>query len=515
MGKLFALLSLSLSVLVYGANSDQIVDIGNTGEPGTLDPHLYFTNLEEHILKDLFVGLTTMAADGQIIPGCASTWTISEDQKTWTFTLRNDLLWSDGQPLTARDFEYGFQRLLNPETAASLAFFLYGIKNAQAVNSGKLEPNLLGVRATDDLTLVVELDQPFPFFTERLLYPIAYPVPSHVIENFGSNWIKEDNWVSNGPYVLKEWRPHEYVELRKNVRFYAASEVQVETVKYYPTTQAATAYNRYLAGELDVISDYPKGVFESLQSTRGDEMRNVPLQSIMYLVFNTRKPPFDDVRVRKALALAIDRDIIVDKMLGLGELPSTTLSPPIVDNYMPVGYDDKQDITEAKRLLSEAGFEDRTLELELRHIANDETRNVYVAIASMWNQVGVVTKLHHSTLADHFGNLNVGNFEIGQAGWFGENNPEHYIELLSSTISSANYGKYQSETFDKLLVSAKAEADLATRVRLLNEAETVALKDYPVIPLYVVLTRNLVNPNLKGWLPNGRNLHPARYYYWD
>lgn len=497
------------------AQQDEIVDIGNAGEPGTLDPHLYFTNLEEHILKDLFMGLTTMDPRGAIIPGCAEDWHVSNDQLTWTFQLRKDLTWSDGEPLTAKDFVFGFQRLLNPETAAPLSFFLYSLKNAKEVNAGTLAVDQLGVAAPDELTLVVELTQPFPFLPERLLYPVAYPVPKHAIELYGKDWIKPQNWVSNGAFVLKEWRPHEFVELGKNSNFFDAENVHMNTVRYYPIVESVTGYNRYLADELDVVSNYPSGVHQTLLSDRAQEVRNSPLQSIMYLVFNTQVEPFDDVRVRKALALAIDRNLIVERILGLGEIASTTLSPPVVDHHIPVTYDHDRNLDMARQLLADAGLVNPPLSIELRHISDDETKNVFVAISSMWRDIGVETSLNHSTLADHFNNLNQGNFEVAQAGWFGENNPEHYIELLSSKISSANYGNYKSDAFDNLLEAAQQEGDVEKRVKILNQAETIALREYPVIPLYVVITRNLVNPALQGWFRNGRNLHPARYFYWN
>ena len=515
LARLVAMCNLVLFSCSLLAQQDRIVDIGNAGEPGTLDPHLYFTNLEEHILKDLFVGLTTMDPQGTIIPGCAENWYVSKDQLTWTFQLRKDLTWSDGEPLTANDFVFGFQRLLDPETAAPLSFFLYSLKNAKEVNAGTLAVDQLGVAALDSHTLVVELTQPFPFLPERLLYPVAYPVPRHAIELHGKDWIKSQNWVSNGAFVLNEWRPHEFVELARNSNFYDVKNVRVETVRYYPIVEAVTGYNRYLADELDVISNYPSGVHQTLLSDRTDEVRNSPLQSIMYLVFNTQVEPFDDVRVRKALALAIDRELIVKRILGLGELASTTLSPPVVDHHIPVKYDHQRNLGAARQLLEDAGIADSPLKIELRHISDDETKDVYVAISSMWREIGVDTSLHHSTLADHFSNLSQGNFEVAQAGWFGENNPEHYIELLWSKIGAANYGKYRSVDFDNLLEAAKQEGDIQTRVKILNQAEMIALGEYPVIPLYVVIARNLVNPALQGWFRNGRNLHPARYFYWN
>ena len=507
---------LALACGVAAGPATDVLHIGNAAEPGTLDPHRYFANAEEHILKDLFLGLTTMGADGEILPGVAQSWTQSEDGLQWRFILDPDAVWSDGQPLTADDFVFSLRRHQDPSTASPLAHFLYCIKHAEAVNHGDADPTKLGVTAEGPHTLVIELEQPFPFLLERLLYPIAYPVPAHIVKQHGDAWVKAENWVSNGAYVLKSWRPREYVELSANEHFLFSGEPKISTVRYYPFPEPATAYNRYIAGDMDIIHGYPHALVDKVEKERPNEVRNSPLQSIMYLVVNLHEKPFDDVRVREALSVAIHRDRLTRFILGAGELSSSTFAPPNVRGQTHgVGPEFTPSSDAAKTLLAEAGFDqNRPLEVTLRYISGEENKRVYVAIAAMWKEAGIETTLHHTNLATHFSDLQNGDFQVAQAGWFGENNPEHYIELLWSKIGPANYGRYASETFDAMFEAARSEADLTERLAKLAAAEQVGLRDFPVIPLYVTMTLNLVKPHVGGWVPNGRNLHPARFMYW-
>lgn len=485
--------------------------IGSPGDPQTLDPHRYTLNVEEHILKDMFLGLTTMDAKGAIVPGSAESWDVSSDGLAWTFLLR-DNAWSDGTPVSAEDFVYSFRRLLDPETAAPLAFFLYEIENAREINGGELEPSELGVSAPDSKTLEIRLERPFPYFTERLFYPTGYPVPKHVIEKHGSDWVKPENWVSNGPYSLTEWKPQQAVELQRNPHFYEHGNVKIESVKYVPVADALAGYHRYLAEELDIVGDFPAGEIESLRESHPDHLQLSPLLSTMYLVFNVTRAPFDDVRVRRALGLAIDRDKLTRKVLRSEEIANASMVPPLVPGYKPLVTTNSPDLALARSLLEQAGFtEEEPLKVTLRYFTGAESKQVHVAIAAMWQEIGVQTSLHNTELKVHFSDLHSGDFEVAQAGWFGENNPEHYIELLWSQIGSNNYGRYQSADFDGLLEQAKNTVGQKAREKLLQQAESVALNEFPVIPLYSVTVRNLVNPRVGGWYTNPRNSHGVRY----
>lgn len=513
----FAALAIALAINTSAQSEvPAALHIGNTAEPGTLDPHRYFSNAEEHLLKDLFLGLTTMGESGEILPGVARTWSTSDDGLQWRFQLDPAAQWSDGTSLTAHDFVYGLQRHQDPKTASPLAHFLYCIENAESINGGELAPQQLGVSAEDDHTLVIKLAQPFPFLLERLLYPIAYPIPQHAVQKHGDAWVKADNWVSNGAYILDAWHPNEYVALTKNPHFLFSENVAIDSVRYYPLTEPATAYNRFVAGDMHVVHAYPHNLVRKVQKERPNEVHNAPLQSIMYLVFNVEAAPFDDVRIRNALASAIYKDRLTKQILGAGETSSPTLAPPNVDNQPKEHLSQEPSVEKARALLQEAGFSaEQPLEVTLRYISSEENKRVYVAIAAMWKEAGVKVTLHHTNLPTHFSDLQNGEFQVAQAGWFGENNPEHYIELLWSKIGPANYGRYASKEFDKLFGEARQLADVETRVSLLRQAEAVALNDAAVIPLYVTVTLNLVNPIVGGWSPNGRNLHPVRFMYWQ
>lgn len=511
-----AFLLCALAVSSSGGPATDVLHIGNSAEPGTLDPHRYFSNAEEHILKDLFLGLTTMGPDGTILPGVAERWQTSDDGLQWQFYLNPASVWSDDTPLTAHDFVFALQRHQNPKTASPLANFLYCIKNAREVNNGSKPPTELAVFADDKHTLRIELEHPFPFLPERLLYPIGYPIPKHTVETHGDEWIKAENWVSNGPYVLEEWRPREFVALKRNPLFLHAADGGIDAVRYYPLAEPATAYNRFVAGDMDIVHGYPHNLIAKVRAERPNEVRNTPLQSIMYLVFNTQAPPFDDVRVRQALATAIYKERIVDYVLGAGEIASTSFAPPNVRGSASQPDVEQPSTSRAKQLLAEAGFDaTNPLALTLRYISSEENKRVYVAIAAMWQEAGVKTTLHQANLATHFSDLQGGDFEVAQAGWFGENNPEHYLELLWSKIGPANYGAYSSPAYDRLFEQARQTADIESRLATLAEAERVALRDYPVIPLYVTMTLNLVKEHVSGWEANGRNLHPVRFMSWS
>ena len=503
-------LSAFLAVAAGAATADDL-SIALGGEPLTLDPHRYNLRLEETVLTDLFEGLTAHDERGRIVPGIAESWTTSTDGLVWTFKIRSNAQWSDGTALTAADFVFSLRRLLDPKTAASLAFFLYPIEQAVAVNAGTAPVEALGVRALDPRTLEIRLAKPFPFLAERLIYPTGFPVPRQTIDEHGDAWSKPGNMVSNGAFTLTSWRPQEAIVLAKNDAFHAADSVQLDTVTYVPIADSVVAYNRYLAGELDIIGDFPPGEVEELKAERPDEIHLSPLLSIMYLVFNVTAPPFDDPRVREALALAVDRDILTSKVLESGEVASAALAPALVDDYEPNLPAGSVDIDRARVLLAEAGYDNRPLEITLRHISTAESKRVQVAIAAMWRRIGVTTRLHQTDINVHFAALRQGDFEVAQAGWFGENNPEHYIELLASDIGDVNYGRFKSEAFDTLLADARLTADKGKRIRTLVEAQHVGLREYPLVPLYSVVIRSLVREEVGGWFTNPRNVHGSRY----
>lgn len=514
---------LTIALIGTAPAAAEALRLGNAGEPETLDPHRYNLRLEETILTDLFLGLTTFSAAGDIVPGAAESWTVSEDGLTWTFRLRSKLAWSDGTPLTADDFVFSFRRLLAPETAASLAYFMYPLKNAAAVNAGRLPADALGARADGPRTLTITLEKPYPYLPERLLYPTAYPVPRHVIQKAGDDWVKPDHWVSNGAYRLADWQPQAAITLAHNPHFAESGmpAPRIERVIYHPLAGEQAAYNRYRAGEVHAINSFPASELPRVRDTMAEDLRLSPLLSIVYLVFNTRQAPFDDARVRQALALAIDRQTLTDRVQRAGHVASPSFVPALVSDYESVP-EPAADLVQAERiersrkLLADAGYDRRNpLEITLRHVSGTENKRSNLAIAAFWQSLGVVTRLHQSELKAHFSDLRQGNFQVAMAGWFGESNPEHYLGLWRSDTGDVNYGGYANDEFDRHMAGAAAAAELDERNTLLRRAEAVGIADYPVAPLYSVMVRRLVTPRLGGWHDNPRDAHPARFLYWQ
>lgn len=496
--------------------------LGNAGEPETLDPHRYNLRLEETLLTDLFLGLTTFDAAANVVPGAAERWTVSDDGLVWTFTLRDGLKWSDGAALTAADFVFAFQRLLDPATAASLAYFMYPLRNAEAVNAGRAPAAELGARAIDPRTLELTLERPYPYLPERLLYPTGYPVPRHVIERVGDDWVKPRHWVSNGAYRLADWQPQAAITLERNPHFAASGlpAAHLPTVVYLPLAGDQAAYNRYRAGEVDAISTFPASELPAVRDRLPEHLRLSPLLSITYLVFNTRQPPFDDPRVRQALALAVQRETLTDKVQRAGNVASASFVPALVNDYQPVpepaaAQSQEERLGHARALLADAGYgPGKPLSITLRYVSSTEAKRTNLAIAAFWKALGVDTRLHQAELKVHFSDLRQGNFQVAMAGWFGESNPEHYLGLWQSDTGDVNYGGYRNPAFDALMGRAAQQSDLTARNTLLRDAEAVGIADYPVVPLYAVMVRRLVRPDLAGWQDNARDAHPARFLHW-
>jgi oligopeptide transport system substrate-binding protein len=493
--------------------------IANAGEPDTLDPHHASGTWENRIIGDVFLGLTTEAADGSVIPGAAESWQVSDDGLVYTFTLR-DHTWSDGTPVTADDFVFALRRILDPAQAAEYASLLYTIKNAKALNEGALEGmDQLGVRAQGPKTLEITLEGPTPYFIEQLTHYTAFPLPRHKVEALGADWVKPGNLVGNGPYDVVEWLPNTQVKLAKNAAFYDASNVAIDTVYFYPSEERNAATKRFRAGEIDVQYDFASEQIDWLRENLPDETRIAPYLGIYYYVINTRNAPFDEVAVRQALAMAIDRAAITDKVLRTGELPAYSFVPPGTGNYGEPAYVSWRDtayperVAQAKQLLAGAGFgPDHPLKVQLRYNTSETHKKVAIAIAAMWQQLGVETELFNSEVKVHYNDVQEGNFQVARAGWIADyNDAQNFLYLMDSSTGALNYAGYASAEFDRLMAEASATADLAERAGLLRQAEAVAMADMPNIPIYYYVSKNLVAPYVKGWVDNTKDIHRTRW----
>lgn len=521
--KLLIVLTSLFSLLSGLAFADNIMRRGNFAEPGTLDPHLISHNWESHIAIDLFEGLTTKDASGNVIPGVADKWDVSDDQLTYTFYLRKNAKWSNGDPVTAHDFVYSFRRAADPNLASEYGWLFHSLKNGEAVNTGKKATSELGVKALDDFTFRVHLVKPLPYFLEMVGgQNTFFPVHKASVERYGRGWTKKkESLVSNGAYRLSDWRPSEFVELERNPYFHAADTVKIDKVVFDPTEDRSAILRKFRAGEIDQMDDVPNAQFEWISKNLKEELHVAPRLGIYYYVLNTQAKPFDDIRVRQALSLAINREIITDKITKLGEIPAYSFIPHGTQNAEEAkvffaDWSEEERDKKATELMAEAGFDKKNpLKFQLRYNTSENHEKIAIAIAAMWKQkLGVKVELFNSEATTHYSDLQENNFEVARAAWIGDyNDPETFLILGSQRAKKYNYGRYKNDKFDKLLTKAEYEADLKKRASLMREAEEIILNDQPVIPIYYYVSTNLVAKRIKGWKDNVRDDHPTRFLW--
>ena len=517
-----ALAVLALLAPPAGAAEPMVLRRGNQAEPSTLDFHLAGSSWENAIIGDLFVGLTTEDINGKPIAGDAESWTASPDGLVWTFRLRPGLVWSDGEPLKASDYVLGFQRLLDPKTAAQYASIQYVIKNAEAVNAGKLPAAEVGVRAPDDRTFEITLEAPTPYLLGLLTHYTAFPLPAHAYKKFADDWVKPGNMVSNGPYKLVEWRAHEEIKAVKNPLFYDAANVAIDEVIYYPTDDQNAALNRFRAGELDVnlgTRGFPISQYPWLQENMPGVARITPMLGSEYIALNLRRPPFNDIRLRKAVSLCLDRRVLTDKVARDGQIPAYSFVPPGIDNYK---NDAKLDFTdspiearrsEAKRLLAEAGYgPDKPFRFEYMYMISIDSRRSLVAQAAMLKDCNMIVRLVGNEPKVHYDGVRAFDFTAAQARWGADfNDPQTFLFLLETRAGAYNYGGYTSAAYDRLVDAARGILDLDKRAGVLAQAEQTALDDHAVVPLNFFSSKNLVAPYVKGYADNVADVNRTRW----
>ncbi|NIA71845.1 peptide ABC transporter substrate-binding protein [Pelagibius litoralis] len=512
-------LGVGLAVALTGtAQAEKVLRVGNDGEPQSMDPHYISTVQTSRISDDMTLGLLTYGQDGEPIAGAAESWTISEDGKTYTFKIR-DHMWSDGTPVTAHDFVYAWQRILKPDTGAEYASLLYIIEGAEDVNTGKGGPEVLAAEAVDDKTLRVQLTAAAPYFLAQLTHQTAFPVPRHMVEKHGRDWTKPENIVVNGPYKLVNWTPNVSTELVKNDKFYDAENVAIDRVIYYSMEDRTAIQKRFRAGEIDVGRDIASEQIDWLRENMADSLRIAPYAGIYYYVFRSDTEPFNDVRVRKALSMAINREVITDKVLRTGELPAYSFVPPGTGNYGEPQYADWKGepygevFEKAKGLLAEAGYgPDKPLKVTLRYNTSENHKRIAVAVQSMWKKLGVNAELFNTDGKIHYSDLKQGDFQVARAGWIADyNDAQNFLFLLETKTGPINYSKFGSEKFDGLMAEAGAVVDLGQRAKILGEAEAVAMEGQPIAPIYYYVSKQLVSPNVVGWVDNAPDRHVTRF----
>lgn len=517
------LAALMLAACGGGAKGDDVPTLrrGISAKVQTLDPHKSSAQWENIIIGDMLIGLTTDDADGEPVPGMATHWETDETGTVWTFHL-GDYVWSDGVPVTANDFVYAFRRLQQPEIASQYASMLWLVKNGQKVNEGELPPEQLGVRAIDEKTLEITLEHPAPYLPGLLTHYTTFPVPAHVVDQYGEAWIQPENIQVNGPYKLVYWRSGDQLVADKNPTGFGAAEACFGRVAYFEIENEAAYENKIAAGELDINNVFSGPRKAEIEAKFPGWVRTYPGLLTTYWSFNQTRAPFNDVRVRKALSLALDREFMVRNVLTPGFEPAYAFVPPGIANYdverPQVSFKDMpraERMAEAKRLLEDAGFgPSKPLKFQFIHRSTGDNPKVAPVAQQNWAEIApwVQPEIVRQETSSLYARLRQTDFEVGDGAWLADyNDPNNYLFLLDSNTGQQNYGKYSNPEYDALLAQSNFELDLQKRAELMAQAEKMMLEDFPITPMWVQVTQNLVDPTLTGWVDNAKDNHRSRF----
>lgn len=483
---------------------------GNGAEVASLDPHKTEGVPESHVIRDLLEGLVNQDADGKTIPGVAERWETA-DNKVFTFYLRKDAKWSNGDPVTANDFVYSFQRAVDPNTASPYSWYLEmtTMVNAADIISGKKDKSTLGVKAIDDYTFEVTLENPVPYFVMMMGHTTVKPVHQATVEKFGEKWTKPENFVGNGAFTVDQWVVNERLVLVRNNQYWDNADTILNKVTFLPIENQVAEMNRFLSGEIDFTYELPNEHFRRLQKEQAESLSIKGDLCTYYYNFNTHKPPFDDVRVRKAISFAIDRDIISNAILGQGQKPAYFLTPEIVANFNPETpaygkLTQEERNQKAKELLAEAGYSDANpLEFSLLYNTSENHKKIAVAIASMWKKnLGVTVTLENQEWKSYLETKKQGNFEAARAGWCGDYNEASTFTSLMEGKNTTGGIHYKSADYDKLTADAIRATSEEERQKLYYAQEALLAKDMPIAPIYQYVKARLVNPRVGGYAIN-------------
>jgi oligopeptide transport system substrate-binding protein len=504
------------------AAADSVLYRGNGTEPETLDVHRSSGMPEFDLEVELFEGLVHYGPAGEPVPGVAERWTISDDGLTYTFALRANARWSNGDPVTADDFVYALRRAVAPATASRYAFILFPIANAEEISSGKLaDPTQLGVSAPDARTVVLRLKAPTPYFLGLLTHHMAFPVHRGTIERFGERWTRPGTLVGNGAYRLAKWVPQSEITLVKNEHYWDAAAVKLDQVVFIATEDRGAELRRYRAGEIDVAYEAPIDQIDWIKRNLPGDWRPAPFLGTYYYGFNLQAPPFKDApTLRKALALAVDRETLTTRITRAGEKPAYSWVPPSIGNQYVTQQVDWATLPQSERnalaqkLYAEAGYSpERPLRFELLYNTSENHRRIAIAVAGMWKQVlGAEVTLRNEEWKVYLASRAAKSFQMIRQSWVGDyNDANTFLELLKSDIGDLNTQGYRNPRFDALMKRAERTLDLPARARLMGEAERLALDDLPIIPIYHYVSKRLVKPWVVGWVDNIVDVHPSRY----
>ena len=488
----------------------------NMAEPGTLDPAKARGTHESWPLQHLFVGLTRVNKDGKVENALADKIEISEDGKVYKVTLKDGLKWSDGNPITAEDFEFAWKRVLDPKMESQYAYQLYYIAGAEEYNKGKGKADSVGVKAVDAKTLQVTLKQPTAYFDSLMGFYTYYPVSKKVVEA-NADWAKDPKTlVSNGAFTLKDWTHNSKIVMDKNPNYYEADKVKIDGIDLDIIEDQSTVYQKYVAGEYNMVVELPTEVTAKLRAEKNPELVIGPNLALYYYNLNPAVKPLNNVKVRKALSLALDRKVITDQITQGGQLPATAIVPPGLLDDTGKEFSDankdliKTDVEEAKKLLTEGLAEEKMtpadVKLTILYNTSENHKKIAEAIQQMWNkELGIKTELENVEFKVKIDRENAHQFEISRSGWTGDYlDPTTFVDLWI-TGASNNYVNYSNPEYDKLVKEAQTSTDQKLRMDNMKKAEKMILEDMAIVPIYFYTHPYAVKPNVKGITKNAIN----------
>lgn len=531
----YFLLCISLVILASGCsnqlsnvehgNQHQILHSGNGAEPQDLDPHITTGIPEYHIQRTLFEGLTRKnPRTMEPVPGAAESWTVSPDGRLYTFAIRRNARWSNGDPVTAHDFVYSWKRILSAKMASDYAYTLYCIENAEEYHTGKISDFAqVGALALDDHTLQVRLKNPTAYFLQLLDHHSTYPVHRPTIEKFGAmdergtKWTRAGNFVGNGPFTLKAWEVNKVLVVEKNPHYWEAAAVRLQQIHFYPVEDLNTEERMFRAGQIHVtLSGYVPIEKIAVYKQENPELIHIhPGYATYYYEFNTTRKPFDDVRVRKALAMAINRQQIVDKVAKGGQTPAYTLTPPDPFGYQPKAAME-YDVAQARALLAEAGYPDGKgfPTFELLYNTAENHQKIATAIQQMWKtNLNIDVQLANQEWKVYLTARNNLEHDIARAGWLADYvDPSNFLDILLS-YSGNNRTGWKNPEYDRLIKEAASTVDTEARHAILQQAEQIIVDEAPIIPIYYYSDIHLVASSVRNWQDNIIKYHPFNDMY--
>jgi|SRR5882724_2298469 len=503
------------------AHRRKVLRYGNGSEPQDIDPAVVSGSVEYRLLQTFSEGLVSEDPQMNIIPGVAERWETSPDGLTYTFHLRADAKWSNGEPLTAQDFVQSYQRELNPVLASEYAYMLFNhVRGAKDYYDGKITDfALTGFQAPDPRTLVIMLLQPAPFLLHAMNHYAWYPVHISTVKKFGgmerrsTAWTRPENYVGNGPYVLKEWRPNEIIVAERSPTYWDRASVKIDEIDFYPVELADTEERMFRTGQLDITNELPLTKLAVYRREHPESVRVDPFDAIYFYRFNVKRKPFDDVRVRRALAMSIDRERLVRDVTLADEIPAYDFVPQKLLGYRSA-HAFKAGIPEARRLLAEAGYPEGKgfPHVELLYNTLEKHKIIGEALQQMWRKnLGVDITLTNVEWKVYMDAQHSKNFQLERSGWIADYVDPHVFFDIWETDGGNNDTNWGNPEYDRLLHSALGAPDNPTRFAIYQQMEQILIDEMPVLPVFYYTRARLINPRVKGFYSTPLDNYPWKY----